>query len=281
MNKVVFTKKIREITRKALQLPPNKPIGPCDISCNQQAKKIIIESSGITIPKIEVRSIEPDRHPIVEPELCTTGPEFHTLLKTHTLKEILENYGNEIVNQEFLKELEKTVNDEMERRNFFMRFYIATFSLIAGAVILLFNKKGFITPTSIPIFKDLGYWIVSLTVPILGMFPIHYMFSQRIRDTNMIYYIPVFIFMGLSTLFFMSGVTGVNNLSKIFGSISQIGLFIGVSYIIYKYLGVYRQCYSNQTASNYIQWQTIILLALSALIIIVPSIINTYAFVSI
>lgn len=282
MNKVVFTKKIREITRRALQLPPNKPIGPCDISCNLQSRRTLIESSDSIVPKIEVRSIEPDRQqPIIEPELCTTGPEFHELLKTHTLTEILDKYGKDVVTQDFLRELETTVQGEMDRRNLFMRYYIIAFSLIVGFVILLFNRKGLIVPSSIPLFKDLGYWIVSLTVPILGMFPIHYLFSQRIRNTGLIYYIPILIFLGMFSLLLMSGITGVDGLNKTLGATSQIGLIVGISYILYQYFGVYRQCYSNQTASDRMQWQTSLILGLSVLFVVVPAALNTYTFVSI
>jgi hypothetical protein len=254
-----FNPQIRQLTRLALQLPPETPLPDCSWptraeECDLNKRNNLIESSNIStlVERFEIRSP-------VERNECAIGPEFYNILKNtkdlRTVSEALADIETQAgtipkeARKEFIHKVEGIVKEDMQRRTNVILLYVGYFTLS-----LIFLSYQIQKASSLVTISGLNNYILTIAltvIPLIVSFVLHTRFAERVRNSTLIHLLPILLLVSIVAYnqCLEAGSADTLNKTILVGAIGG-ALLVG-GYLIMSFRGVFRDCAIRQRNVNF------------------------------
>ena len=254
-----FNPQIRQLTRLALQLPPEAPLPDCSWptraeDCDLNKRNNLIESSNIStlVERFEIRSP-------VERNECAIGPEFYNILKNNkdlrTVSEALAEIETKAgtipkeARKDFIHKVEHIVKEDMQRRTNVIFLYVGYFTL--SLILLSYQIQKGSSLITTPVINNYILSIALTVIPLIVSFILHSRFAERVRNSTLIHLLPIFLLVSIVAYnqCLEAGSASAFNKSILVGSI--IGALLVGGYLIVSFRGVFRDCAVRQMNKNF------------------------------
>lgn len=238
-----FNPQIRKLTRLVLEIPPEAPLPDCswplnNRHCDLKSSRLI--ESGMnpeTDERYEVRSIDDRRECSLGPEVINAlkNPRYRmTILERLADMEIQMNSLPEMDRDSFVNQVDGDIQIEMNRRSRIIFSYFIYFTI---ALIFLTDHS-----------RRTNSWptVIISIVPLLTMFFLHQMYSERVANSTFVHLIPILLLVSFALFSWTMDAGGTPMLAKpALGLSILITLFFSIKLVI-GFRDIYSMCASQQ-----------------------------------
>lgn len=255
-----FNPQIRQLTKLALQLPPEAPLPDCSWptraeDCDLNKKNNLIQSSKVSslVKRYEIRS------PPLERNECAIGPEFYNILKNNkdlrTISEALADIETKAgtipkdARKEFIDNVEGIVKEDMQRRTNVILLYVVYFTLTLILLSYQIQKAS-----SLVTISGLDNYVITIilnVIPLALSFVLHSRFAERVRNSTLIHLLPIFLIVSIVAYNQCLEAGSASTLNKTILVGSTIGALVFGSYLILSFRGVFKDCIIKQRNVNF------------------------------